>query len=45
MLSNLNKYGLESFKFEVVIICFDEDRFNYEKEYIKKYNSQAPNGI
>jgi group I intron endonuclease len=44
LIGAINKYGLESFKFEVVIICFDEDRFNYEREYIKKYNSQAPYG-
>jgi|LakMenEpi03Aug12_release.lakeMendotaPanAssembly.Ray.scaffolds.fasta_scaffold208793_1 group I intron endonuclease len=40
----IKKYGLENFKFEVIIICFDEDRLIYEKEYIKKYNSMAPNG-
>ncbi len=40
----IKKYGIEKFKFEVLIICFDEDRFIYEKEYIKKYNSQVPNG-
>uniref|UniRef100_A0A6C0K939 GIY-YIG domain-containing protein n=1 Tax=viral metagenome TaxID=1070528 RepID=A0A6C0K939_9ZZZZ len=38
------KYGFENFKFDVLIICFDEDRFRYEKEYIKKYNSLVPNG-
>jgi len=38
------KYGLNSFRFEVLIICFNEDRFIYEKQYIKKYNSQVPNG-
>ncbi len=38
------KYGLESFEFKVLIICFDNDRFFYEKEYIKKYNTQTPNG-
>jgi group I intron endonuclease len=38
------KYGLDKFKFEVLIICFDEDRYIYEKEYIKKYNSVVPNG-
>jgi group I intron endonuclease len=42
--SAIKKYGLEKFKFEVLIICFDEDRFIYEKEYIKKYNSLVPNG-
>lgn len=40
----IKKYGEETFKFEVIIICFDEDRFFYEKEYIKKYNTQVPNG-
>ncbi len=33
------KYGLENFKFEIVIICFDTDLSKYEKEYIKKYDS------
>lgn len=40
----IKKYGIDIFKFEVIIICFDEDRFKYEKEYINKYNSQVPNG-
>ena len=40
----VHKYGIENFKFEVLIICFDEDLNNYEKEYIKKYNSITPNG-
>jgi group I intron endonuclease len=40
----IKKYGLDKFKFEVLIICFDEDRYKYEIEYIKKYNSQVPNG-
>jgi group I intron endonuclease len=39
-----NKYGIEKFEFSVILICFDEDRFKYEIEYIKKYNSVAPNG-
>lgn len=38
------KYGEESFKFEVLIICFDEDVFKFENEYIVKYNSMSPNG-
>jgi group I intron endonuclease len=38
------KYGLENFTFEVLIICFDENRYDHEKEYIKKYNSVVPNG-
>lgn len=40
----MRKYGEDKFKFQVIIICFDEDRFAYEKEYIKKYNSLVPNG-
>jgi group I intron endonuclease len=39
-----NKYGVDNFKFEVLIICFDEDCIIYEKYYIKKYNSLAPSG-
>lgn len=40
----VNKYGIVNFKFEILIICFDEDRYRFEKEYIKKYNSLSPNG-
>lgn len=40
----VKKYGIDNFKFTVLIICFDEDRFKFEKEYIKKYNSLSPNG-
>ena len=40
----IRKYGITAFKFEVLIICFDEDRFFYEKQYIEKYNSLVPNG-
>jgi group I intron endonuclease len=39
-----NEYGELAFKFEVLIICFDEDLHEYEKQYIKKYNSLTPNG-
>jgi group I intron endonuclease len=38
------KYGIENFIFNVIIVCFDDDRFKYEKEYIIKYNSVVPNG-
>ena len=38
------KHGIDNFKFEVLLICFDEDRFKYEIEYIKKYNTMVPNG-
>lgn len=40
----VKKYGIEMFKFQILIICFDEDRYRFEIEYIKKYNSIAPNG-
>ena len=38
------KYGIENFIFTVIIVCFDDDRFKYEKEFIIKYNSVFPNG-
>jgi group I intron endonuclease len=40
----IKHYGIEKFKFEVVIICFDDDVDKFEIEYIKKYNCIAPNG-
>jgi len=40
----VKKYGIENFKFDILLICFDEDRYKYEIEYIKKYNSKVPNG-
>ena len=40
----VKKYGIDNFKFEVLIICFDEDRYKIEMEYIKKFNSISPNG-
>lgn len=38
------KYGVENFTFSIIIICFDEDRFKFESDYIEKYNTVAPNG-
>jgi group I intron endonuclease len=38
------KYGENAFRFEVLIICFDENVVAIEKEYIKKYNTLTPNG-
>ena len=38
------KHGIDNFKFEILIICFDKDRYKYEIEYIKKYNTLIPNG-
>ena len=40
----IKKYGIENFKFEIILFCFDEDRFQYEILYIKNYNSVVPNG-
>ena len=44
LMKAFNKHGEESFKFEVIIICFDKDVFKFEEEYIKKYNTLSPNG-
>ncbi len=38
------KYGINNFRFEVLIICFDENRFDMEREYIKRYNTIVPGG-
>jgi group I intron endonuclease len=38
------KHGIENFIFKIICICFDKDCDIYEKEYIKKYNTIAPNG-
>ena len=40
----VKKYGEDAFKFEVLIICFDDDVYKYEQEYITKYNTLSPNG-
>lgn len=42
--SAVNKHGADKFKIETLIICFDDALFKLEKEYIKKYNTLAPNG-
>lgn len=44
LMKAAKKYGIESFKFNIIIICFDEDLDKYEIEYIKKYNTICPNG-
>jgi len=41
---SMKKHGVKNFKFDILIICFDQDVVKYEKEYIKKFNSQVPNG-
>lgn len=40
----VRKYDIDKFKYEILIICFDEDRYKFKIEYIKKYNSISPNG-
>ena len=35
---------LHNFTFKILVICFDDNRFSIEKEYIQKYNTVAPNG-
>ena len=40
----VRKYGIDSFTFEIMIICFNEDCDRWEKEYIKKFDCIAPNG-
>ena len=44
LMKAFKKYGEEAFKFEVLIICFDEDVFRFENDYIIKYNTMSPNG-
>ena len=38
------KHGVDSFKFQIICICFDEDCNKYEEYYIKKFNTIVPNG-
>jgi group I intron endonuclease len=40
----IKKYEIDNFKFEILIFCFDDDRFKYEINYIQKFNSIVPNG-
>ena len=40
----IKKHGIEKFKFQVLIICFNIDCNKYEEEYIKKYNTLSPHG-
>ena len=44
LLAAYKKYGIDSFKFQIICICFDEDCNRFEEEYIKKYDTLAPNG-
>lgn len=40
----LTKYGEDTFEFTLICICFDEDLNRFEIDYMKKYNTIAPNG-
>lgn len=40
----VRRYGIHTFVFEVLIICFDEACDQIEREYIAKYNCIVPNG-
>ena len=42
--ASMEKHGIDKFKFEVIVICFDSDLSKFEKEYIKKYKSFGPKG-
>lgn len=44
LLKAYQKYGIDKFKFQIICICFDSDCDAYEKEYINKYDTLAPNG-
>jgi group I intron endonuclease len=44
LFNTYKKYGIDKFKFQIICICFDEDCNQYEEDYIKKYNTIAPNG-
>lgn len=40
----VNKYGIDKFTFEVIRECSLEERFDLERQLIKEYNTQVPNG-
>jgi group I intron endonuclease len=40
----IQKYGIDQFEFTVLVTCDNESRFELERSYIAKYNSQVPNG-
>jgi group I intron endonuclease len=42
--SAIKKYGVNSFEFKLICICFDNDLDNYECFYMNKYNTLVPNG-
>jgi len=44
LLNAYKKHGVETFKFQIICICFDGDCNKFEDEYIRKYNTLSPNG-
>jgi group I intron endonuclease len=42
--ASIKKYGVDSFEFKLICICFDNDLNNYECFYMNKYNTLVPNG-
>lgn len=42
--ASIKKYGVDSFEFKLICICFDNDLDNYECFYMNKYNTLVPNG-
>jgi group I intron endonuclease len=44
LLAAYKKYGIEAFRFQVICICFDKDCNKFEEDYIKKFDTLAPNG-
>ena len=44
LLKSYKKYGIDTFKFQIICICFDNDCNKYEIEYIEKYKTLYPNG-
>lgn len=44
LVDSMRILGIDKFRFEVLVICFDESLDDMEIEYIKRYNSLHPNG-
>jgi group I intron endonuclease len=44
LLAAYRKYGVENFELKIICVCFDDDCDKYEDEYIRKFNTIAPNG-
>lgn len=42
--SSLKKYGVDTFEFKLICICFDNDLDKYECFYMNKYDTLVPNG-